>query len=298
MRRTTVAALTALASLAACADAPTLPTLAPSVVNARGGAKAAVAQVVYGLTADNRIISFDDAKPNQVLSTVAVSGLQPGERLVGIDFRPSNVAASTPGTVGRLYGVGSGSAIYTIDPATGTATNRTPLVLSVGGPAVLLAGSSFGVGFNPVPDRLRIHSDADQNLRVNVDNGVTIVDGTLRYTDGSGDPTFVGTGYLNNDNDPATGTALYAIDSRLDALAVVGDANAGTSAVVGPLGVDTDAAVGFDIAFPGNTAYAALSESASGKSTLFTIDLATGTATKLGLVAQSSSPLIAIAVRP
>lgn len=298
MRRSTIPALVVLAAVSVgCADAPTLPSLSPTVVNARGGPSAAGAQLVYGLTGDDQLISFDAARPNRVLATVAITGLQPGERLVGIDFRPSNVATSTLGTIGRLYGVGSGSRIYTIDASTGAATFVAALVTAIGTP-VPLRGHAFGVGFNPVPDRLRIHSDLDQNLRVNVDNGVTIVDGTLQYTDGNGNPTLVATGYTNNDNDGATGTALYAIDSDQDALALITDPNGGTGRLVGALGVDTDAVAGFDIAFPGNTAYAALSESASGKSTLYTVDLATGAATKLGLIAQSSSALVSIAVQP
>jgi hypothetical protein len=296
MRRSTLAVLSILAT--ACADAPTLPTAAPAVARARVEAAGAPAALIYGLTADNALVSFVAGKPNRTIATVAVTGLQAGERLVGIDFRPSSSAAAVPGTIGKLYGVGSASRIYTIDPITGVATYVSTLALTPGGPAIPLQGSSFGVGFNPVPDRLRIHSDADQNLRVNVDNGVTIVDGTLGYTDGSGNPAFAGTGYTNNDNDPLTGTVLYAIDSERDALALVGNPNGGTATVVGPLGVDTDAAVGFDIALPGNVAYAALSESASGKSTLYTIDLTSGAATKLGLLAQTRAALIGIAVQP
>jgi hypothetical protein len=300
MRRSIPTALSALAALtAACADAPTVPSLTPTPVSAKGGPAAAVGGLVYGLTADDQLIRFDPAKPNQVSAERSITGLQPGERLVGIDFRPSNVAGSTPGTIGRLYAVSTASRIYTIDPATGHASFVATLQLdAVGGPVVPLSGTAFGLGFNPVPDRLRLHSDLDQNLRINVDNGVTIVDGPLQYVDGSGNPTLVATGYTNNDNDPATGTVLYAIDAERDALARFDNPNAGTARLVGPLGVATGVVAGFDIALAGNSAYAALSNSASGKSTLYTIDLTSGAATKLGLIAQSKSPLVSIAVQP
>jgi hypothetical protein len=63
--------------------------------------------------------------------------------------------------VGKLYGVGSASRVYVIDPGTGQATRGVPLNTAVGAP-VLLSGTAFGIGFNPVPDRLRVHSDAEQ----------------------------------------------------------------------------------------------------------------------------------------
>src|SRR4051812_11802290 len=44
---------------------------------------------------------------------IAVTGMQAGESLVGIDQRPST---------GQLLGVGSTSRIYVLDPATGAAT--------------------------------------------------------------------------------------------------------------------------------------------------------------------------------
>ena len=44
---------------------------------------------------------------------------------------------------------------------------------------VALAGASFGVDFNPTVDGLRVVSDTGQNLRVNVDNGMTNVDTAL-----------------------------------------------------------------------------------------------------------------------
>jgi Domain of unknown function (DUF4394) len=97
-----------------------------------------------------------------------VTGLVPGTTLVGIDFRPA-----TPGTlvgVGQLPG-GSGN-VYTIDTSTGAAAviNTIPT----------LTGAAFGVDFNPVPNALRIVSDAGQNLRIVAGGtGVVNTDGTL-----------------------------------------------------------------------------------------------------------------------
>ena len=46
-------------------------------------------------------------------------------------------------------------------------------------PFTNLSGANFGVDFNPVADRLRVVSNTGQNLRINVDTGDTINDGTI-----------------------------------------------------------------------------------------------------------------------
>lgn len=301
--------LLAIAALAAaCADsgsrlvAPEEPALARDRSARTDGA------VAYGLTADGRLVVFATDRPNQTIGSVRVTGLREGDRLVGIDFRPSDLTADGVSTVGRLYGVSTGSAggaIYTIDPGTGVATFGSALVTGTGTP-VVLSGSSFGVGFNPVVDRLRVHGDAGQNLRINVDIGLTIVDAPLAFRAGDAnagsDPDVTGTAYTNSDADPATGTALYAIDAARDVLVEFpppGGANGGQMSTVGSLGVDTGPDAGFDIVgSAGGTAYAVLSVSPSGKSSLYTIDLATGRATSAGLLAQTSSYLIGLTVAP
>jgi Domain of unknown function (DUF4394) len=305
-KQTPRAALLFCALLSACADSSlTTPSGSASSAAPTSGGPAtspstSPGPLIYGLTAGNTLLTLDVQQANQVNSEVAITGLQAGERLIGIDFRPSDLNADAVNDVGKLYGVGSTSRVYLIDPQTGQVSAGMPLVTATGA-AVTLAGTAFGVGFNPVPDRLRVHSNSDQNLRINVDNGVTAVDTALSYPADGADPGIVGTGYTNNDNDPATGTTLYAIDAARDILAIFNipsGPNSGKMSVVGSLGINTSDAVGFDVAGAGNVAYAALSDSPSGKSTLYTIDLATGVATKLKLVAQSASPLIGIAVAP
>ena len=302
----------AAAFAAACAE-PASRALAPDdaaslsrdAESSRGGADGSV---VYGLTADAVLVSFSTDKPNRITSSFPITGLRSGDRLVGIDFRASDLSADGVNNIGRLYGVSTGStggAIYLIDPTTGEATFTRALVTAMGAP-VVLSGTSFGVGFNPVVDRLRVHGDAGQNLRINVDNGVTIVDPSLAYR--SDDPNagmnadVTGTAYTNSDADAATGTELYAIDAARDVLVefpAPGGANSGQMATVGSLGVDTELAVGFDIVGTQNgAAYAVLSTSPSGKSALYSIDLDTGAATRLGLLAQTSSYLVGITVAP
>lgn len=59
------------------------------------------------------LLRFDTATPSFLDDTKVIRGLQPGETIYGIDFRPAN---------NQLFGLGSTSRIYTIDPATGRAT--------------------------------------------------------------------------------------------------------------------------------------------------------------------------------
>lgn len=64
------------------------------------------------LTASGKLASFNLDAPATLRTNVAVTGLQAGEVLLGIDFRPSD---------GNLYGVGNTVHIYTLDPNTGVA---------------------------------------------------------------------------------------------------------------------------------------------------------------------------------
>ncbi len=297
-------ALLALAAVASACSAENNP-LSPdaSLLSSAGSPVAArisgPSETIYGLTSDNSLVVFGSGKANQVSGETEITGLAAGEMVIGIDFRPSDLNANGINDVGKLYGVTSANRLYVIDPMTGAASS--PVMLSTA-----ITGSAIGVGFNPVPDRLRIHSTSNQNLRVNVDLGTVTVDGVLAYGMGDAnfgvDPSIVATGYTNNDNDPATLTALFAIDAATDALvtfpAGTGGPNGGVMATVGSLGLDVGNAAGFDISLSSSTAYLAAATSASGKSTLYSVDLATGSTTKLGMLAQSKSALLSIAVAP
>lgn len=299
-----VSLLFAAMALAACAEAPTAASvdITPSSARGAGGTDVISGEVLIGLTANNELVTFESGKRNQTTSVVPITGLVGGETVVGIDFRPSDTGLNGTNDIGKLYAVTTASRLYIVDPATGAAT--MPVMLSIP-----LDGTAFGFGFNPAADRLRIHSNTNQNLRINVETGLTILDGTLAYTAGDvnagKDPDLTASGYTNNDANPATGTELYAIDAAQDVLIefgpVVGTTsgpNSGKLVTVGALGVDAGFLAGFDISNATGTAYAVLGTSASGKSVLYTIDLDTGAATKVGLLAQTKGALLSLVVRP
>ena len=96
--------------------------------------------------------------------------------------------------------------------------------------------------------------------RLNPNNGaLAATDGTLTYATGdpnaAANPNVVGSAYTNSFNG-ATTTTLYGIDSALDILVTQNPPNAGTLNTVGALGFNTSDAVGFDIFFFGNQAFA------------------------------------------
>jgi hypothetical protein len=231
------------------------------------------AQLAFGLTSGNSLVRFDTANPGTILGRANVRGLQAGETLLGIDFRPANNA---------LYGVGSTGRLYTVDPASGQAqqVGNAPLPVPV-------QGTAFGVDVNPVPDRLRVVSTQGQNLRINMDTLDTLTDGGLAYAAGDRNagqrPTVVGAAYTNN-MAGATATMLYVVDSGRDVLALQNPPNDGVLNTVGALGVDASEMVGFDVAPGTGAAFAALTTPGAGASSLYSVDLATGAARRVGAI--------------
>jgi len=242
---------------------------------------------LIGLTTANRLVSFASDRPGVITSSVAVTGLAPGENLLGIDVRPAT---------GALYGVGSTSRLYRIDAATGAAA-----AVGSGPFTPALTGSAVGFDFNPTVDRIRVVTDAEQNLRLHPDTGaVAATDGALGFA--AADPNAGRTGAqleisgaaYTNSFAGATTTVLFDIDTAGDLLVSQVPPNDGTLNTVGPLGVDATAANGFDIA-PGERAgVAALT--VGGQARLYEIDLATGRATALGAIGDGTVELRGLAV--
>jgi 3D (Asp-Asp-Asp) domain-containing protein len=232
-----------------------------------------------GLTASSDLVFFNNNAANNV-TQVDITGLQAGESLVGIDIRPNT---------GQLFGLGSSNRLYSIDASTGRATQ-------VGDPfAVPLSGSNFGFDFNPTVDRIRVVSDAGQNLRLNPDTGAVVdadtltgglqIDGALNGATDS----IMATAYTNSVTG-ATTTTQYGINTDTDQLFIQAPPNDGTQTLVGSLGVDLDANAGFDIVTTGSSN---LGFATSGSS-LYSINLDTGAASLIGNV-QNMGQSIALA---
>ena len=235
-----------------------------------------------GLTTDGRLVRFSTDTPGRTRNIGKVQqGLSGDQSLIGIDYRVQD---------GKLYGVGNNGGIYTLSDADASATK-------VGQLTVALMGTAFGVDFNPAANRLRVISDAGQNLRHNIDDatatapplaGMTQNDGTLTIPPATTPAAGVtGAAYTNNDLDANTVTTLFDIDTVNDTVVVQSPANAGLLAPAGKLQVDAGTSVGFDIysrnrfgVTQGNTGYATVS--VLGRYSFFQVNLLTGKLSRVG----------------
>ena len=225
-------------------------------------------ELVWGVTENQFLVSWDSSTPGNLQSGFAITGLQTNEQILGIDFRPEN---------NQLYGIGSSNRLYQISNQ-GVATQVGPAFNTV------LDGSAFGYDFNPTIDRSRIDTDTNNNYVVNPNNGAIVQVTDLFYDAGDAnfgvDPNVTHIGYTNSFAG-ADVTQLYAIDTGLDLLATQAN-SAGTLQTVGDLGIDITAMGGFDISGLSGIAYGAFQTSDSSFSNFYTIDLTTGQATLVG----------------
>jgi hypothetical protein len=227
-------------------------------------------RVLYATTDQNQLISFNARHPERLRTFRDITGLPTGVSLRGIDFRP---------LTGDLYGVGSDSIVYRVNPRTGIAVSEGPAFM----PA--LNGKSFGVDFNPTVDKIRVVSDAGQNLRLNVDEGTVL---SMDAAINPGMPQVVGSAYTNSSfsaTKPAA-TTLYAVDAASDTLFVQNPPNNGTLTMGQPLGIDVGQNVGFDIA--GSDNLGLLTNATPRRGTkLYSVDVQTGRTKSLGRIGGS-----------
>lgn len=230
------------------------------------------AEPMFGVTSTNALIRFDSDLPGTIQSSTAITGLQSGETILGIDFRPSS---------NQLYGLGSTDRLYTLNLDTAVATQVGTTAFSSN-----VLGTNPGFDFNPVSDTARVVTALDASMRVNPSTGALASDDTtLAFATGdpnlSADPTITCVAYNNNFVGAST-TTLFGIDSVLNALVTVGgeagspSPNGGQLFTQGTIGFDTSDNCGFDISNFSGDAFLALSTSTDSASNLFTLDFGTG----------------------
>ena len=279
----------ALASLTACT------TMAPE--------SAERAEKAVAVTASNKLLKFNAGRPDRILTTLNITGLQAGETLLGIDYRVSK---------DQLYALGSSGRLYTVN-------EDTAVVSVVGMPfAVKLEGTQFGFDFNPTVDRIRVVSNTGQNLRLHPDTGAVVdsnmtldgvqTDGKLTYAAGDTNfgksPIAVGAAYSYNKADTKI-TTNFALDAATGALVTQGSRegvmpavspNTGQFFTIGSLGIPFTTAA-FDIQALSDVAFAALNSDGTTASRWVTIDLKTGAARLLGTVGGGER-VVGIAMEP
>lgn len=246
------------------------------------------AEPIIGLTSFNNLVTFDSAAPGIVSAPLLVTGLVAGDTLLGIDVRPID---------GQLIGIARSASdpnqasVYAINSATGVATLiHLPFSFPFSGSLV----GGLGIDFNPVPNALRLVSNAEANLRITMGGTGTVnVDGNLTRTGVADDPglDIAAAAYSNNVPGGIGGvTTLYDIDATTGELFIQGglngipSPNTGALQLVGSLGVQpVSNLIGFDISGLTGTAYASIS-TALNNNDLYTINLDTGQANLIGVI--------------
>lgn len=280
---------------------------------------------LVALSADGTTLSrFLSSTPGTVATTPAIAGINAGETLVGIDYRPAT---------GQLFALGVNATtdtgtVYILDPQTGAAivVGTAGSVAFVDGTGVAVdlpaATAGYGFDFNPTVDRIRVVTGSGLNFRLNPNDGMP-VDGNLNNTatppagintDGlintlpAGSTGVTAAAYTNSFGQALMGgvTTQYVLDAGSNMLFIQNPPNAGTLTAgqmvrVNGTALDFVEASGFDI--PANvkvttsaspatgTGFAALTVGTGTR--LYSIDLSNGNATDLGALPAGVSGLAA-----
>ncbi|MBL9160841.1 MAG: DUF4394 domain-containing protein [Verrucomicrobiales bacterium] len=263
----------------------------------------------YAYNSSGQLFTFDLTNPGSV---IPVGPATAGANVRAIDTRPGTstlyaVDVLTGTSQVQVFmidpGTGDRTAVGPAIPASGTAGDANPYIIST-------ASAAYGLDFNPTTlqgdgsSRFRFVTAEGVNLRFNSATGaVTNVDGNLAYTGGVPATLSVAAGaYTNSDTERMGGmvtpTTLYYIDTLNDALVLSANANSGAFVSVGALGVDLNAVASFDIFTSGGNPFGYVVASADGGSTysLYTINLATGALTATGAFPTGFEPTRGFAI--
>ncbi len=247
---------------------------------------------VWVLTESNHLVNVNPSTPSTVVQSVALSGLESGDDIVGIDYRVA---------YGDMYALAQSGRIYLINTSTGQA-----VLVNGSEPVSYLQGKTFGFDFNPAADKLRVVGNGDLNLRLHPDNGSVVdfdkkaaglqIDPALAFAPSDSHfgakPDIVAAAYTYNTANEKL-TTNYAIDRHLNALLMQGtkegvkpsvSPNLGVLYTIGNLGLGDVTDASMDISDINNIALAAVTIKSQTETLLVSIDLETGKATSLGVL--------------
>lgn len=249
-----------------------------------------VSGIVYAVTADNHLLSFNSTRPDAIVENRPIVG----EKVIHIDFRPAT---------GQLYALGESGHLYTVNLANVTLTQVGTATLPTSG----------GFDFNPVRDRIRIASEIS-NVEADPTTAVSFTSG-IPLAFSIGDPNFgmppriLAVAHTNNVAG-ATTTTTYGLHwtnpfatTQLVTLGTLngspGSPNLGLLFTVGPTGAATYSYAGFDISDTGE-AFASLAHPEAGTvATFYKVDLESGATESLGtLIDPNFRGITDIAVQP
>ncbi len=274
-----------------------------AVVSAAQASAVKASETVWLLTDHHELIKVQADQPNRIQDRKAITGLPKGASLVGIDYRVA---------YGTLFALSDHGHIYTIDTESGALTpvsaKQENVAIPVSG--VTMLGRSYGFDFNPAADRIRVVNERRQNLRLHPETGaLASTDPNLAYATSdryAGHSPRIGAAAYTYNTKNEKLTTNFAIDLALGNLVLQGsreDAqpavspNDGVLFTVGPLGLGALTSASFDIADINNRALAAVRAAGSSQTRLYDIDLQSGKARALGVLANGK-PLLGLAIQP
>jgi len=242
-------------------------------------------------------------------TSVAITGVTPGESLVGIDFRPAT---------GQLYALGinptaDNGTLYRIDPQLGTATvigtaGSIAYVGTDGITAVNLpdpATAGYGFDFNPRVDLIRVTTSSGLNLRIRPDGTPFDANASINGDNPDGAINSAVTGVdgsaYTNSVAGTTVTTLYNLSSATSQLTIQSPPNDGTQTSatklrVGGADLVFTAVNGFDIPsdvrvttsdMPVTSGFGFAALKVGGIRQLYRINLVSGAAENLGTIGTS-----------
>ncbi|KGE15945.1 DUF4394 domain-containing protein [Sphingobacterium deserti] len=224
--------------------------------------------MVYGLTTNNELVAFNANRPGNMESTMTITGLASGEKLMSIDFRPAT---------GELYALSSASKLYRVHTESAVAH-----VVGSAAFAPAIEGTIASIDFNPTVDRIRLVSNTGQNLRLHPETGALAAeDGDISH---SSAVSITGVAYTNSVAG-ASSTTLYDIDITSGMLFKQDPPNDGKLVEVGSLGMTVTGQVAFDIS-PDNQA-ALIAAHSGNVNALYMLNLDNGKASKIGNLASA-----------
>jgi Domain of unknown function (DUF4394) len=242
-------------------------------------------RVFYATDTGNSLLRFSSEKPRR-LRAKPITGLPAGVSIKGIDFRPAS---------GDLYALGSDKVVYRLNPRTaiavpeGTSFDRMPSILT---------GDNNGFDFNPTVDKIRVTSDARDNLRLNPDDGTLLSVDTMLTP---ADVQIVGSAYTNSSftafatRPTVTELFGYDVSGNMDRLWIQRPANAGTLIMPVPTGLRLRSNLGFDIAGANNVGWVAGQEMGRFGSRLYRLDVNSGRTKEIGRIGDGSRTITGLA---
>lgn len=227
----------------------------------------ATAATLFGVTTDNRLVSFNTSAPATFLTDFAITGLKafdgvtadPSASLLNLTYHASS---------DLHYGIDSNANFYSIG-RNGAAT----IIDNTFSPT----GFAAGFAYDPFSDKMLFASTAAENVLF-ATNGTRTTNAALLF--GASDANF-GTApkIFGAGIDPDFGNAFF-VDADLDILANSIDPNFSELFTVGNLGIDATAFGGLVVDADG-ILWGSLSTDGL-TSSLFSINTSTGAATSIG----------------